>query len=407
MIEIRSAQDPNHKYRGLLLLDGVVIENAHVSINSDQAYSVTALDGETSKALAAHGFSDFPPTPDYLELRFYPDHIEHLDGREGLHILKGFYHDGLTISFPFGGDSLTEWKAPYTFADYGAELYSVLDAREDVVSTQLVDKDNESVNYRIDHSVEPMIKDGIRVPSRVKIDFDEVDKNQIHGISATFAYSPDEIIADAVDRFSSVINEVHTQVLKRLGVRLNDRAVVASFKDFPKEVRTYCEQYLMYFIQFLLDLGVDATSELRHEAGRVLFTVTPSNEHEALDKIRAALDIYLHLPTSPIGSSPGSEIAVNRLEAAVLRLQSDLRLAAAELQAKNATVEAQQITIDVQRGLLSGEISIGQMKDVTPKEDREEFLDGAFALTVLRKEGFEFNLAKIFRMLKEKFVEKD
>jgi hypothetical protein len=406
MIEIRATRDAQGMKRSLLFVGGVPIENALVGLNPDHGYSVIALDGETSKTLAAHSFSAFPPTPDYLELRFYPDTVEHLDGREGLHILKSFRRDIFTISFPFGGDSLTEWQAPYTFADYVAELYPVLDAREDVLSTELLNKDNNVVNYKVDHGVAPTVKDGIQVPFREKIGFDEVDKNQIHGVSAMFAYSPDEVIADAVGRLSNVINEVHSQVLSRLGVRLSRRAVVASFKDFPQEVRTYCEQYLLYFIQFLQDLGVDATSELKHEAGRVLFTITPSNEQEALDKIRAALDLYLRFPASPISSSPGSELAVNRLEAAVLRLQGDLRLAAAELQAKNATIAAQQITIDVQQGLLNGDISIGPVKDVTPKEDREEFLDGAFALTVLRKEGLEFNLAKIFRMLKEKFIEK-
>jgi len=117
---------------------------------------------------------------------------------------------------------------------------------------------------------------------------------------------------------------------------------IAVLFDFPEEVRVPCEQYLLYFGQFLRDLGVQAISDLSHEAGQVLFTVKPTDPRTALDKVRAALDVYLSLPTSPVSDPTHNEIAVQRLEASVLRLQSDLRLASAELQAKNMTIEAQQ-----------------------------------------------------------------
>jgi hypothetical protein len=187
-------------------------------------------------------------------------------------------------------------------------------------------------------------------------------------------------------------------------------SLVVSFDDFPREVRTYCEQYLLYFIQFLQDLGIEAIPELRHEAGQVLFTVTPTNQQEALEKIWAALKVYLYLPSNPVSSSVSNEIAVKRLEYAVTGLQRELRLAEAELQAKNATIEAQQLTINVQKGLLSGEIVINSQREVTQKttgEDREEIFNGVAALTILKKSGVEINLAKIFRWLKEKFTEGD
>ena len=182
---------------------------------------------------------------------------------------------------------------------------------------------------------------------------------------------------------SRIVDEVlfHTIEVRRLLDAVENKlldlpvqnSIVKSF-NFPADVAVSCEQYLQYFVQFLRDLGVEATSELKHEAGKVLFTITPTNEREALDKIRAALDVYLELPFRPVSDDESNEIAVQRLESTVLRLKSDLKLAAAELQAKNQTIEAQQLIITVQKGLLGGEITRGEVKDITPKrdEDREE-----------------------------------
>jgi hypothetical protein len=407
MLEIRRNQDPTIKRNALLFIDGVYLENAFVSMPRDDSYcSVTSKDTETSKKITAYAFSDFPFRPDYVDFWFYPDDIEHLDIR-GISLYQGQTEeseDVLFIGLTLGGDALTEWHAPYSFADYVYEMYPRLDRHNLVYEANLFGKDDKGVSF-INEPVE-----GKSLPRRVKIDLDEIDRRSIHSLYLKFTASFDNPIADEVERVAKIVREVHSEVLNQLLSRLNSRSVVASFKDFPKEVRTYCEQYLMYFIQFLQDLGVDATSELKHEAGQVLFTVTPSNEHEALDKIRTALNVYLHLPSSPLGNEVSTDIAVNRLESAVLRLQSDLRLAAAELQAKNATIEAQQLTINVQKSLLNGEIRTGAFKDVTPKqkdEDREEFFDGAAALTVLKKEGYELNLPKIYRRLKELFTEKE
>ncbi len=87
----------------------------------------------------------------------------------------------------------------------------------------------------------------------------------------------------------SIKNNLHKSNFQ-LNVRFN----------FPEQFKTPCEQYLLYFAQFLQDLGISATSNLKEEAGKVLFSVTPTDDKEALDKIREALAVYLNLPASPI-----------------------------------------------------------------------------------------------------------
>ncbi len=221
--------------------------------------------------------------------------------------------------------------------------------------------------------------------------------------------TPQFSLSNEVYRAINYVRRFLDEIENKLGSTVTHNSIVKSF-NFPEEVGVSCEQYLLYFVQFLRDLGVDATSELKHKAGQVLFTITPTSEEEALDKIRTALEVYLRLPTSPVSNDMSNEIAVQRMESQILRFQSDLKLAGAELQAKNATIEAQQLTINVQKGLLSGDILLNSMKDATPKEkedDREEFFDGSVALTIYKDKGVEFNLAKIFRQLRNLFIEDD
>jgi len=159
----------------------------------------------------------------------------------------------------------------------------------------------------------------------------------------------------------------------------------------------------LYFGQFLQDLGVRAETALTHDAGEVLFTVTPTDQQEALGKIKDALDLYLELPSSPISDTINESIAVQRLESTVLRLRSDLKLAAAELQAKDATIKAQNLTI----GILNGDVLLNSVREITPRpDDKEQVISGIVSLSTYKEKGVEINLGEMFRRLK-KFFTKD
>jgi hypothetical protein len=178
--------------------------------------------------------------------------------------------------------------------------------------------------------------------------------------------------------------------------------------DFPEEVRTPCEQYLIYFVQFLKDLGVEATADIQHKAGKVLFAVTPTDKNQALDKIRAALETYLRLASSPVGSSsdPEDEMAVQRLLANLDHLKSQLRLSYMMVRTQEITIQAQQYTIASQHRTMSGQILLDSLKDVTPKskeDDTEEILRGMLEITKYKGKGFSVNFPEIFRQLRERF----
>lgn len=185
--------------------------------------------------------------------------------------------------------------------------------------------------------------------------------------------------------------------------------------DFPPPVRVICGQYLLYFEQFLRDVGVEVHTTISDQAGQLLFSVTPEDKNEALHNIRAALAIYLRLPLSPIGDTTHESIAAQRLEANLMQLNSQLRLASAEIQLKNAEIQAQDTTIENQRRMiafqkrfLSGEVVVDSLKEMKPKpEDPEDLIPGIITLKPLLVKGVQINLGEILRRVKSLFADKE
>jgi hypothetical protein len=211
--------------------------------------------------------------------------------------------------------------------------------------------------------------------------------------------NPDSSIVDELFAQRDIVQRIHDQAIAFLRERARKHSVSMYF-DFPPSVTVACEQYLLYFAQFLKDLGVSVATSLTHEAGQVLFTVTPSDQTDALDNIKTALNLFLRLPSSPIEDDTSASIEIQRLESSVLRLRSDLKLAAAELQAKDATIKAQDLII----GVLNGEVMVNSLIDITPKPEQKEYVvPGILSLATYKDKGVEVNLGEIFRRVKRLF----
>jgi hypothetical protein len=321
-------------------------------------------DGER---FASHRFNELPTELQEMELRLdfeWPETVFRVDVRRTEQDVNGF-ELGFKFEFPY-----EDWKGTYSFAEY-AHAFEVAVSESHTFDMRWIGHTDDLAN-------------GFEITFRVRA----VNSRMIEEIS----------------RCSILLERVDEIALAALEAEVDEKSLVVSF-DFPEEIRIPCEQYLIYFVQFLKDLGVEANSNLEHRAGTVLFSVTPTDEKDALDKIRETLELYLHFPSSPFGNTDYESIAVQRLESNVLHLRSELKLAAAELQAKNATIQAQQLTIGVQSRLLSHDVMVDSIKNVTPKsEDKEPLLGGVVALATFKEKGFEINWGELFRKLRSKFA---
>jgi hypothetical protein len=180
--------------------------------------------------------------------------------------------------------------------------------------------------------------------------------------------------------------------------RISRDAVVAFFK-FPPDVSTACQQYLLYFIQFLRDLGIDATADIHEEAHRVLFMVTPETGREALEQVQEALTIYLSLPTRSDlqTAAAGDDVAIAQLRANVLHLRSQLALAAAVVRTKDAQIEALELSNYQYRQLLA--LPSTDSPKGGEDQDSIEVMGGMVKVVPYKGKGFELNLPALLRKL--------
>jgi hypothetical protein len=350
-----------------LRIDHVDADDVEFSKDGDHyGLHILLSDHRLSQRVAKHRFSEIPDRITFLQLNTAYSFF----GRNAI-------YQGVKVSMIAPGEFsfysvinfyAAEWKEPFSIADYVDAFHGLLLEKNDQRVQRMGDSGLALIYY---------VEDAERT------------------IEAEFLAHQESI------------RKLHGQVVASLTTRFQE-ASVFKFFDFPEEVKVPCEQYLLYFGQFLKDLGVEADTSLTHDAGQVLFTVTPTDKTEALDNIRAALDVYLNLPSSPVSDTANESIAVQRLEANILRLRSDLKLAAAEAQAKETTLEAQQLIITLQKAMLSGEILLDSIKDVTPKpEAKEDLIEGVVALSVYKEKGVEINLGELLRRFKKLFGKKD
>lgn len=188
-----------------------------------------------------------------------------------------------------------------------------------------------------------------KLTSNKKLDvaFEIVDNTADVSVSFKKKIS-DNSIEEELLPYENDLRCCHEKATEFVALNSQENSITASFA-FPEYIRISCEQYLLYFAQFLQDLGINATSNLKEEAGRVLFSVTPTDDFEALEKIREALAIYLSLPSNSLPNSTGDrtvDMVLSGARANAKHLESQLELAIAKLQFKDATLELKDATIE-------------------------------------------------------------
>ena len=205
------------------------------------------------------------------------------------------------------------------------------------------------------------------------------------------------------DVLANVIPDLKDVITYALGIlEAEDVNTIATKFNFPTDVRPACEQYLLYFGQFLRDLGIEANTQLTEQASNVLFTVTPLNREQALDSIREALSCYLQMPSSPEAMSAlesSQDIAAMQLQSNIFHLKSQLHLASAVMQAKEAVITAQQAEI----AFLKQSFDLRRYLPSSPDEDsddKEPLIEGVVSVKKFDYKGFEFDLPAIARKLK-------
>ena len=156
-----------------------------------------------------------------------------------------------------------------------------------------------------------------------------------------------------LDKYTTAFNSAYKRILNKYPSSLNTYSLTERF-NFPPEVKTACEQYLLYFAEFLKDVGIEVTASITEEDENVILAVEPKNKEEALENISQLLNLYIQLHTSPIVNSyqPASELSfpAQKLQAQVINLQSlnaTIHQKDTLISQQSQTIQSQQITAQV------------------------------------------------------------
>ncbi len=222
---------------------------------------------------------------------------------------------------------------------------------------------------------------------------------------------PEESFLNVIEEKINSIKIVFDRIKSNFFENYQDK-IIEGF-NFPESLKISCGQYLLYFAQFLQDLGINATSNLEEEAGKVLFSVTPTDDVAALDKIREALAVYLNLPASQIVYD--ESFAAMRLHQQIDNLQHAQRMKEMEfrsvnyaLQLAQQNIDNNQITIKQKDSIIEQQNKVIEkiqsksimMDSLENKEELEELYDGLkIGESKFLKEqlGIHLNPAKVIK----------
>tara|TARA_B110000211_G_scaffold222699_1_gene271684 strand:+ start:564 stop:1679 length:1116 start_codon:yes stop_codon:yes gene_type:complete len=260
-----------------------------------------------------------------------------------------------------------KWKGHLNPYSVRSELYQIL---------------NTDTQYSIDIS-----------PSSISNDF---------GCATLFFEVASESINDIwcnKEKFSNFLDESLKLAEERVLVGGVSQKVVAKF-SFDKNAEQACSTYLMYFIEFLRDLGINAESSFNKDNGDVIFSIIPKDKDTALLQISEALSFYMKLPNSSFNDMPDNnydpiaELKLEKLRSEIERLKSSLRINEALIRYQDTLISDQiitksnTVTTSFQKEPIDG-LSYIYVDD--NKQDKDTFLGGGVKLGVMKKAGIEID----------------
>jgi hypothetical protein len=174
--------------------------------------------------------------------------------------------------------------------------------------------------------------------------------------------------------------------------------------NFPPAIKTACKQYLIYFGEFLSQLGLPAETSVQEVNGKTMLQVVPEDKEHALELINEALNVYLRAPGNPgFKSEPANDLNLMQWKYQVMQLEGQIMLKDSILQAKDKTIEALELT----NYLLSEQPvqQVIQIHEASKKSvaDPEPIFNGLASLKSMDLKAGEIHFGEMIRRLKGLF----
>jgi len=194
-------------------------------------------------------------------------------------------------------------------------------------------------------------------------------------------------IFEAIDVFNPIIKEEyekHSTAVNTIEIPF----------EVDEEFKPACKQYLIYFAQFLQDLGVEAKSSIIDiDSKQFLLEITPEHKDESLRNIHEALKIYLKIPLA----NDLNTIDISNFDIAAIQAVANAQHLKAQLTLSLATIKSQEKTI-ITLEQAAQNMTIPSLN----KEDSEKLIPGVIDVTDVKIYGAKIKLPEILRQLKRR-----
>ncbi len=222
------------------------------------------------------------------------------------------------------------------------------------------------------------------------------------GFGVSYQIDKEKILQNAIDELELHLKNLFDKTNKALLRKIDDDSLITFFQ-FKDSASIASKQYLIYFAQFLADLGIDADTELTQQAHKTLFKVIPKDKNQSLQQIKEALDVYLAasgMEAAKLNSlvAESNDIAIQQWLATISHLQAQLHLANAIISAKDAESQyLRETNLHYKNQLL---LSAPVPENTTT--EKVEVIPGIVSVSQYDGNGITINIARLVKMLKRK-----
>ncbi|MEM7793193.1 MAG: hypothetical protein AAF579_01910 [Cyanobacteria bacterium P01_C01_bin.118] len=167
--------------------------------------------------------------------------------------------------------------------------------------------------------------------------------------------SPSLLLRDFLDSYIEIFTKAQEKVIEKYQSSLTNYSSIEAkhfdFSGFSSGVRSACERYLIYFSDFLRDVGIKASINIDKKGKDLYFSVIPESEEDELETINILLEqFFIRLPDSDIikqyKSGSDLDFASERLVRQVEKLEGDIRLINLESKTKDLEIYKKEDEIE-------------------------------------------------------------
>jgi hypothetical protein len=222
------------------------------------------------------------------------------------------------------------------------------------------------------------------------------------GFGISYLIDKEKLLQNAIDELEVHLKNLFEKTNRALLRKIDEDSLITFFQ-FKDSASIASKQYLIYFAQFLADLGIDADTELTQQAHNTLFKVIPKDKNQSLQQIKEALDVYLAasgMEVSKLNSlaTESNDIAIHQWLSTISHLQSQLHLANAIISAKDAESQyLRETNLHYKKQLL---LSVPTPENAAP--EKFEVIPGIVSVGQYDGNGVTINIARLVKMLRRK-----